>query len=86
MRPTVDLLKSLQLPIEWQYPEIGEVSQAKGEGAFPAAAKAMIDASDTTFFGSTSGSSGAALASRSSGAPTSTNRFPSWASALDARK
>lgn len=61
MRPTVDLLKSLQLPIEWQYPEIGEVSQAKGEGAFPAAAKAMIDASDTTFFGSTSGSSGAAL-------------------------
>ena len=61
MRPTVDLLKSLQLPIEWQYPEIGEASQARGQGIFPAAAKALIDASDTTFFGSTSGSSGAAL-------------------------
>lgn len=61
MGPTVDVLKSLQLPIEWQYPEIGEVSKAKGDGIFPPAAKAMIDESDTTFFGSTSGSSGAAL-------------------------
>lgn len=61
MRPTVDLLQSLQLPIDWQYPEIGEVSKARGNGVFPAEAKAMIDASDTTLFGSTSGSSGAAL-------------------------
>lgn len=61
MRPTIDLLKSLQLPIEWQYPIIGETSQAQGESAFPAVAKAMIDASDTTFFGATSGSSSAAL-------------------------
>lgn len=61
MRPTVDLLKSLQLPIDWHYPELGDVTKAAGKGAFPDEAKALIDASDTTFFGSTSTASGAAL-------------------------
>ncbi len=52
MQPTVDVLKSLSLPIDWHYPD---------HGALLPEVKAMIDASDTTFFGSTSGASGAAL-------------------------
>ncbi len=61
MRPVVRLLDSLNIGLEWVYPEVGETAEANTGSAFPAAAKAMIDQADTTFFGSTSGKSGAAL-------------------------
>lgn len=61
MKPTVDLLKSLALPIDWHYPELGDATRAAGFGSFPDEAKAIIDASDTTFFGATSSSSSTAL-------------------------
>ena len=61
MRPVVALLDSLNIGLEWVYPEVGEIAQANTGSAFPAAAKALIDEADTTFFGSTSGTTGAAL-------------------------
>ena len=61
MRPVVDLLGSLNIGLEFVYPEVGEAARAKTGNIFPDAARAMIDGADTTFFGSTSGSSGAAL-------------------------
>ena len=61
MKPTVELLQSLSLPIDWRYPQVGDAPKAAGQGPFPEEAKAMIDASDTTFFGSTSTSSNVAL-------------------------
>ena len=61
MRPVVDLLGSLNIGLEFVYPEVGEAARAKTGEIFPDAARAMIDGADTTFFGSTSGSSGAAL-------------------------
>ena len=61
MIPTVEILKSLDLSIEFDYPLIGqEAIQATGEN-FPAATRGAIDEADATFFGSTSGQSTAAL-------------------------
>lgn len=61
MQPTVKLLEGLGLPITFEHPLLGtQAIEATGE-AFPAATKAAIDAADTTFFGSTSGNSTAAL-------------------------
>ncbi len=61
MRPSVELIEALGLPIEFDRPLIGDAAKALHGTPFPDAAKAMIDAADATFFGSTSGSSGAAL-------------------------
>lgn len=61
MRPVVELLDSLNMGLEWTYPEVGEAAEERTGTAFPAAAKAMIDRADSTFFGSTSGKTGAAL-------------------------
>ena len=61
MRPVVELLDSLQLGLAWVHPEVGEAAVAKTGSPLPDAAKSVIDAADTTLFGSTSGSSGAAL-------------------------
>lgn len=61
VRPTVELLKTMQLGIEFTYPSVGEPAVAEHGSPFPAAAREMIDAADTTLFGSTSTSSGAAL-------------------------
>ncbi|MEM7078995.1 MAG: isocitrate/isopropylmalate family dehydrogenase [Pseudomonadota bacterium] len=61
VRPTIDLLDSLGLPIDWSYPEVGEAAIKRHGSPLPAAAKALIDAADTTFFGSTSGAAGIAL-------------------------
>ena len=61
MVPTIQLLENLNLPIEFTRPLLGKAAiDATGE-AFPAETKAAIDAADTTFFGSTSGNSTAAL-------------------------
>ena len=48
MRPSVELIQSLALPIEWIHPSSDDALRA-------------IDAADTTFFGSTSGPSARAL-------------------------
>ena len=61
MRPSVALVEALGLPIEFDRPLIGDAAKAVHGSPFPDKAKAMIDAADATFFGSTSGSSGAAL-------------------------
>ena len=61
VRPTIDLLKTLELPIEFVYPIVGEPAREKYGHIFPDEARQMIDLADTTFFGSTSGSSAAAL-------------------------
>lgn len=61
MRPVVALLDSLQLGLSWVRPEVGETAEAATGSTFPDAARALIDAADTTLFGSTSGKSGAAL-------------------------
>lgn len=55
------LLSELEPSIEWLYPGVGEAAVARCGKPFPASAKAMIDSADTTLFGSTSGSSSAAL-------------------------
>jgi isocitrate/isopropylmalate dehydrogenase len=61
MIPTVELLQSMDLGIEFQRPLLGTAAiEASGE-AFPAATRQAIDDADTTFFGSTSGNSTAAL-------------------------
>lgn len=61
VRPTIEFIDSLNLGIDWVYPRVGETAEAEHGSPFPAASKTQIDAADTTFFGSTSGSSAAAL-------------------------
>ena len=61
MKPVVALLDSLNIGLEWVYPEVGEAAEARTGSIFPDDARALIDSADTTFFGSTSGKSGAAL-------------------------
>lgn len=75
--PTIDLLKSLALDIKFTYPVVGEPAITQFGSPFPDVAKAMIDDADTTFFGSTSGSSGIALLYLRWGKTTYANVRPS---------
>jgi isocitrate/isopropylmalate dehydrogenase len=61
VRPTITLIDALGLPIRWVYPAVGKEAMADTGSAFPPASRHLVDAADTTFFGSTSGSSSAAL-------------------------
>lgn len=61
VRPTIELVSKLGLPIHWTHPVVGETAKEQFGTPFPEEARALIDAADTTFFGSTSGSSGVAL-------------------------
>ena len=61
MQPSVALIAALGVPIDFSRPLVGEPAKEKYGTPFPDITKAEIDASDATFFGSTSGSSGAAL-------------------------
>ncbi len=61
MRPSVALIRRMGLPIEWSFPEVGVGAKERTGHTFPGAARDAIDAADTTFFGSTSGPSAAAL-------------------------
>ncbi len=61
VRPTIELVKSLSLPIEWTYPIVGEPAKQEFGHPFPPVSREAIDNADTTFFGSTSGSSGGSL-------------------------
>jgi isocitrate/isopropylmalate dehydrogenase len=61
MRPAVELLESLGLPITFEYPPVGLAAMQTHGQLFPAVSKAVIDAADATFFGATSGPSAPAL-------------------------
>jgi len=62
MVPAVDILKSMDLDIEFSYPADWHSGEWRPAGRFfQADAKAAIDHADATFFGSTSGDSTAAL-------------------------
>ncbi len=61
MLPSIELLGRLGLPIEWTRLQVGEDGQRAYGRRFPDAARAAIDTSDATFFGSTSGASAPAL-------------------------
>jgi isocitrate/isopropylmalate dehydrogenase len=61
VRPSVEVLQSLGLDIEWLHPLVGQPAiDACGE-PFPAESRRVIDAADATFFGATSGKSAPAL-------------------------
>ena len=57
MAPTVDLLRGMDLGIDFVEPLVGQVAKNASGTLFPDEAKAQIDAADATFFGSTSGDS-----------------------------
>jgi isocitrate/isopropylmalate dehydrogenase len=59
--PTVALIEGMKLDIEWVYPPVGLPAKQTHGRTFPAEARAAIDASDATLFGSTSGPSTGAL-------------------------
>ncbi|MCZ6656248.1 MAG: isocitrate/isopropylmalate family dehydrogenase [Gammaproteobacteria bacterium] len=61
VRPTIEVIKSMGLPIEWTYPIVGEPAKQEFGHPFPPVSREAIDNADTTFFGSTSGSSGGSL-------------------------
>jgi isocitrate/isopropylmalate dehydrogenase len=61
MIPTVNLLESMQLPITFERPIIGEAAKKETGHTFPDETREAIDAADCTFFGSTSGASTGAL-------------------------
>lgn len=61
MRPSVELIQSMGLAIDFERPLVGEPARERTGSAFPDETRAAIDASDATYFGSTSGSSGASL-------------------------
>ncbi len=59
--PCVELIERLGVAIEWEWPSVGLPAKEQTGHLFPAEARAAIDASDATLFGSTSGPSGPAL-------------------------
>lgn len=59
--PSVGLLRRLNLPIDWFVPLVGEEAVQSHGTAFPDEAREMIDSSDATLFGATSGASAPAL-------------------------
>ncbi|MDZ7686082.1 MAG: isocitrate/isopropylmalate family dehydrogenase [Gammaproteobacteria bacterium] len=61
MGPAVNLLRAMELPIDFIFPPVGEPAREEFGTTFPDPAREAIDASDATFFGSTSGPSSAAL-------------------------
>ena len=61
MRPTLELLNRLSLDIDWVWPKVGDAGLEAHGSLFPDEARRMIDESDTTLFGSTSGKSAPAL-------------------------
>jgi isocitrate/isopropylmalate dehydrogenase len=61
VRPSVELIDHLGLGIEWVHPPVGRPGLESLGSPFPPEARAAIDASDATLFGSTSGLSAPAL-------------------------
>ena len=61
MRPSVEVLAGLGLPIEWIHPPVGQRGIEVCGSPFPDEARRAIDSSDATLFGATSGKSAPAL-------------------------
>jgi isocitrate/isopropylmalate dehydrogenase len=61
VRPVVELIDHVNPGIEWIYPPVGDVGMKQYHSLFPDQAKDMIDHSDATLFGATSGKSMFAL-------------------------
>lgn len=61
MQPTIEIIESMALGIEFSYPLIGEAAEHATGKALPEETKQAIDDADATLFGSTSGNSTAAL-------------------------
>jgi len=59
--PSVALMKRLNLPIVWSLAPVGEEARKLHGSPFPDDARVLIDDSDATLFGSTSGASAGAL-------------------------
>lgn len=59
--PTVALLDRMRLGIEWTFPPVGQLGLDRHGHPFPEEARKIIDASDATLFGATSGPSALAL-------------------------
>ncbi len=56
--PAVEILRSMELPIEFLLPPTGEEGIRKHGAGFPEEARRAVDESDTTIFGATSGVTG----------------------------
>ena len=61
VRPSIEILESLGLPIEFLRPPVGLPAQEQFGSTFPDEARHVIDESDATLFGATSGPSARAL-------------------------
>ena len=61
MRPTIDIIDSMHLGIDFHYPAVGPDAAKTTGSLFPEQSKQAIDEADATLFGSTSGDSTAAL-------------------------
>ncbi|NCF34416.1 MAG: isocitrate/isopropylmalate dehydrogenase family protein [Proteobacteria bacterium] len=61
MQPTIEIVESMALGIEFSYPLIGKAAEQATGKALPDETKQAIDDADATLFGSTSGNSTAAL-------------------------
>ena len=61
MQPTLDIIDSMQLGIDFHYPAVGTDAEQTTGSLFPEKSRQAIDAADATLFGSTSGRSTAAL-------------------------
>jgi len=59
--PSVALMRALSLPIDWSIAAVGEEAVRRHGAAFPAEVRELIDNSDATLFGATSGASSGAL-------------------------
>jgi len=61
VRPSIELIDRLGVDIEWLYPPVGQRGMDEYGSPFPDEARKIIDASDATLFGATSGISFPAL-------------------------
>lgn len=61
VRPTVELIDSMRLGIDWVFPPVGDKGKQLHDSIFPDQAKEQIDTTDSTLFGATSGKSALAL-------------------------
>ena len=58
MKPVIALLDSLNIGLEWVYPEVGEAAEARTGSIFPDDARALLDGAETTVIGSAGGNPG----------------------------
>ena len=82
VRPVVALIDSLGLDVEFLYPLVGDAALADSGSRFPDETRQVIDESDATLFGATSGASWEALFYLRWGRQT---RYRGWPSSPSSR-